>query len=96
MDHASSIMNCTAAEIWYVDCSHKYKMNQGVMVGRRQPLVEDNLWWKTPLLEDDIWWKTTLGGRRLSVEDDLQWKMTFGGRRPTVEDDLRWKTTFSI
>ena len=34
--------NCKArweADIWYDDCSHKYKINQGVMVGGRQPLV---------------------------------------------------------
>ena len=60
MHHASSIMHCRQeAEIWYVDCSHKYKMNQGVMVGGRRPLVEDNLKWKT-----------TFVGRRLLVEDD--------------------------
>ena len=75
-------------------------MNQGVMVGGRRPLVEDDLRWKTtsvgrrPLEEDDLWWKTTFGGRRLLVEDDLRWKTTFGGRRPMVEDDLWWKTTF--
>ena len=57
------------AEIWYVECSHKYKINQGVMVGGRRPLVED-----------DLWWKTTFGGRRPSVEDNLRWKMTFSGR----------------
>ena len=51
-----------------VECSHKYKINQGVMVGGRQPLVEDNLLWKT-----------TFGGRQPLVEDDLLWKTTFGG-----------------
>ena len=30
--------------IWYVDRSHKYKINYGVMVGGKLPLVEDNLW----------------------------------------------------
>ena len=74
------------AEIWYVDCSHKCKMNQGVMVGGRRLLVEGDLWWKTtfgerrPSVEDDHWWKTTFGGRQPLVEDDLQWKKTFGGR----------------
>ena len=57
------------AEIWCVDCSHKYKINQGVMVGGRQPLVEDNLRWKT-----------TFVGRQPSVEDDLRWKATLDGR----------------
>ena len=89
MHHASSIMYCKQkAEIWYVDCSHKYKMNQGVMVGGSRPLVEDDLWWKTtfvgrrPLLEDDLRW-----------EDDLQWKTTFSGRQPSMEDSLRVKMT---
>ena len=50
------------AEIWYVDCSHKYKINQGVMERGWRPSVEDNLRWKT-----------TFGGRRPSVEDDLCW-----------------------
>ena len=31
------------AEIWYVDCSHKYKINHGVMVGGRRPSVERQL-----------------------------------------------------
>ena len=56
---------------WYVDCSHKYKINQGVMVDGRRPSVED-----------DLWWKTIFDGRRPSVEDDLRWKTAFGGRRP--------------
>ena len=69
MHHASIIMHCRyEAEIWYVDCSHKYKMNQGVMVGGRRPSVEDNLRWKT-----------TFGGRQPSVEDDLGSKTTFCG-----------------
>ena len=34
------------AKIWYVDCSHKCKINQGVMLGGRQPSVEDDLCWK--------------------------------------------------
>ena len=69
LHHASSIMRCRQeAEIWYVDCFHKYKMNQGVMIGGRRPLVED-----------DRWWKTTFGGRQPSVEDDLLWKRTFDG-----------------
>ena len=61
MHLASCIMHCSQeAEIWYVDRSHKYKINQGVMVGGRRPLVEDDLWWKTtfdgrwPLMEDDL------------------------------------------
>ena len=32
-----------------IDCSHKYKINQGVTEGGRQPSVEDDLWWKTTL-----------------------------------------------
>ena len=57
------------ADYWYVDCTHKYKIKQGVMVGGRGPSVED-----------DLWWKTTCSGRRPSVEDDLWWKTTFCGR----------------
>ena len=45
-------------------------MNQGVTVGGRLPLAED-----------DLWWKMTFGGRRSLVEDNLSWKMTFGGIR---------------
>ena len=70
LHHASCIMHCRQeTEIWYVDRSHKYKINQAVMVGGRQPLVED-----------DHWWKTTFGGRRPSLEDNLWWKTTYGGR----------------
>ena len=47
---------CLEAEIWYVDCCHKYKIRQGVMVGGIQPLVED-----------DLWLKTTICGRQPSV-----------------------------
>ena len=82
MHHASSIMHCRQEyEIWYVDCSHEYKMKQGVMVGGRGPLVEY-----------DLRWKTTSVGRRPLVEDNLWWKTTFGGRRPSVEDKFWWKT----
>ena len=34
------------AENWYIDYSHKYKIDQGVMVSERQPSMEDNLQWK--------------------------------------------------
>ena len=101
-------MHCRReAEIWYVDCSHKYKINQGVMVGGRQPfdgrqpLVEDDRWGKTTLIrrhllvEEDLCWKMTFGGRRPSVEDELCWRMTFGGRQPSLGDNLGLKTTFS-
>ena len=70
------------------------------MVSGRQPLVEDDLMWKTtfsgrqPSVKDNFQCKMTLGGRGPSVEDDLCWKTTFGGRRPLVEDDLLCKTTF--
>ena len=101
LHYASCIMHCRQeAEIWYVDCSHKCKMNQGVMVGGRRPLVEDDLLWKTtfggrrPSMEDDLRWKMTFCGRRPLVEDDLWWKTAFDGRRPLVEDNLWWKTTF--
>ena len=51
------------------------KINQGVMVGGRQPLVKKELWWKM----------TSIGrrpsvGRQPLVEDNLLWKTTFGGR----------------
>ena len=48
-------------------------MNQGVMVGGRRPLVED-----------DLRWKTTSVGRRPLEKDDLWWKRTFGGRQPSL------------
>ena len=53
---------------FYVDFSQEYKIDQGVLVDGRRPLVKD-----------DLWWKTTFGGRRPSVEDNLLWKTTFGG-----------------
>ena len=34
-------------EMLYVNCTHKCKINQGVTVGGRHPLVEDGLPWKT-------------------------------------------------
>ena len=37
------------------------------MVGGRQPLVED-----------DLWWNTTFSGRQPLMENTLQLKMTFG------------------
>ena len=59
-----------------------------------EPLIEDDLWWKTvyegrqPLMEDYLY------GRRPLIEDNLWWKTTFNGRQPLMEDDLWWKTTF--
>ena len=41
---------------WYVDCSHKYKITQGVMVGERQPLVEDNIWMNITY-DANLWWQ---------------------------------------
>ena len=40
---------------------------------------------KEPLVEDELRWKTTFSERRVSVEDDLRWKTTFGGGQP-LED----------
>ena len=83
-----------------VDCFHKYKINQGVMVGGRRPQVKDDLQWKMifsgrqPSVEDDHRWKTPFGERRPLVEDDLRWKTTFSGRPPSVEDNLWQKITF--
>ena len=80
----------------HADCSHKYKIKQGVMVRGMQktnfngrcPLVEDNLRGKMAFgVEDNLQWKTS------SEEDNLRWNMTFGGSWPKVEDDLRWKPT---
>ena len=79
---------------------HKCKINQGVMVGRRRCLVEDDVWWKMTssgrrlLVEDDLQWKTAFSARRPLVVDKLQWKTTFDGRRPSVEDDLWWRMAF--
>ena len=52
-----------------VDCTHKCKINQGVIVGGRGASVED-----------DLWWKMILCGRRSLVEEDLWWKTNFGGK----------------
>ena len=43
--YLSRLCFCLLNEGWS-DCSHKYKNNQGVMVGGRQPSVEEDLWWK--------------------------------------------------
>ena len=95
MHHVSCIIHCRLeAEIWYVDCSHKYEINQVVMVGGRRPLVEDDLWWKTTFRGKRPLGLTTFGIRQPFIEDNLRWKMTFGGRRPSVEDKLCWKMTF--
>ena len=40
---------------------------------------------RQPLLKDDLGWKTTFSERRPVVEDDLQWKTTFSGRRPLLD-----------
>ena len=32
-----------AADIWYVDCSYKYKINQGIMVGGKQHMMLSNM-----------------------------------------------------
>ena len=105
--YASCIMHCREeAEIWYVDCSHKYKINHWLMVGGRWTLVEDDLHWKTtfvgrqPSLEDNLQWKTAFSRRHPLLEDklwwgdDLWWKTTFGARQRLVEDFLWWKTNF--
>ena len=61
---------------------------------QRQPLVGDDLWWKTTFggkwstVEDNLWWNPTFSGRLPAVEEKLQWKITLGGRRPLVEDNL--------
>ena len=79
------------AENWYIDYSHKYKINQGVIIGGRWPSVED-----------DLWWKTTFGRRQPLVEKYLRWKMTFCGRRPfvgrqpSVDDDLSGRTILAL
>ena len=62
---------------FYVDFSQEYKIDQGVLVDGRRPLVKD-----------DLWWKTTFGGRQPSVEDNLLWKTTFRERQPSMEDNL--------
>ena len=56
----------------------------------RRPSMEDN---RQPLMEDDLHWKTTFDGRRTSIEDDLRWKTTFEGRQILMEDYLHWKKT---
>ena len=54
------------ADIWYDDCSHKYNINQGLMVSGRRPSVENNLRWKT-----------SVGGRRPSVEHIIKIRVNF-------------------
>ena len=64
----------------------------------RQPLIVDDLWWKTtfdgkiPLMKDNLWWKTTFDQRKTLMKDDLRWKTTFYERWLLMED-LWWKRT---
>ena len=51
---------------------------------------------RQPLMEDNLQWKTTFNGRQPLMEDDLRWKMTFDGRWPSIKDNLWCKTTFNI
>ena len=60
--------------------SHKYKINQGVMVGERRPLLEDNLRWKMTFIG-----RQPSVGRRPLVEGNLCGKTTFSGRRPLLD-----------
>ena len=46
MHHASGNAGRRLRFGTYVECSHKYMINHGVMVGGRQPSVEDDLHWK--------------------------------------------------
>ena len=65
----------------------------------RQPLIEDDLWWKStldwrqPFMEGDHWWKTTFEGRQPFMEDDFCSKTIFDWRRSLIEEDCWWKKT---
>ena len=86
--YASCIMHCRdEAEIWYADFTHKFKINQGVMVGRSPSLgwlpSIYNLFYHTR-----IWLSNIISGQEFGIETYLY------GRWPLMEDKLRWKTTF--
>ena len=40
-----------------------------------------------PLMEDDLQWKTTCDGRPPLKEKNHQWKTTIKGRQPSMEID---------
>ena len=50
---------------------------------------------RQPLIEEDLWWKKTFEGRRPSKEEDL-WrnKTKFEGKRHLMQDKVWWKMTF--
>ena len=52
---------------------------QKMIFDGRQPLTEDDFWWKT---------KTPFGVGRRSLEDNLQRKKNLYGRQPLMEDDF--------
>ena len=60
----------------------------------RQPLMEDDLWWKETFDRSWFLWKTTFDGRWSLMEDNLWWKMIFDGGQPLMEDDHWWNTPF--
>ena len=67
--------------------------------GKRQPSVEEKLWWILAYCLIRLCMLTGLTNIRSTkvlslMEDNLWRKTTFSGRRPLVEDALWWKTTF--
>ena len=69
----------------------------------RQPLMEENLGWKTnfdgrrPWMADggQAWMEGNFCGRLPWKEDDLEWKTTLDRRRLWIEDNLGWKMTLA-
>ena len=86
------------AELQYVDFTHKYKINQGVLVGWSPSLGWSPYIYKLFLLYVNLALKNSgsqisladknLVYRLTLMEDDLSWKITYDGRQPFVEDDL--------
>ena len=54
--------------------------------------MKDTFDGRQPLMEDDLWWKMTLDERQPLMEDKLRWKTTFDVRRPLIKDDFWWQT----
>ena len=55
--------------------------------------ILEHIWynnWRQPLMEDDIWWKRTFDGRWPLMKDNLRWKKTYDRRRSLIWDELKF------
>ena len=61
------------SKLYFLEPNYGYILASDV----RQPIMEDNLWWKKTFVE-----------RQPFMEDNLWWKMTFDETQPLMEDNL--------